>query len=57
MTVCGLGRGAHDVGVTQVMWAVHVGSLRVGEGRVHRKGDVSDGGGERGREVRAKRAR
>jgi hypothetical protein len=53
----GQGRGAHNVGMTWVMQAMHVGSLRAGEGRAHRKGNASDGGGERGREVRAKRAR
>ena len=37
----GQGQGAHEVGVTWGMWAVHVGSLRVGEGRAHRKGDVA----------------
>jgi hypothetical protein len=31
------------------MWAVHVGSLRAGEGCAHRKGNASGGGGERGR--------
>ena len=44
----GRGRGAHEVGVTRGMWAVHVRSLRAGEGCAHRKGDVSGGGGERG---------
>ena len=41
----------HEVGVTRCMWPVHVGSLRAGEGRAHRKGDASGGGGggERGR--------
>ena len=43
----GRGRGAHEVGVTRGIWAMHIGSLRAGEGRAHRKGDASGGGGER----------
>ena len=42
-------RGAHEVGVMRGIWAVHVRSLRAGEGRAHQKGDASGGGGERGR--------
>ena len=45
----GWGRGGHEVGVMQGIWAMHVGSLRAGEGRAHWKGDASGGGGERGR--------
>ena len=37
----GQGRGMHKVGVTWGMWAVHVGSPRVGEGHAHWKGDVT----------------
>ena len=42
----GRGWGAHEVGATRGIWAMHVGSLRAGEGRAHQKGDVSGGGGE-----------
>ena len=44
----GRGRGAHEVGAMRGIWAVHIGSLRAGEGCAHWKGDASGGGGERG---------